>query len=33
MLEQGAVKAREIASGTLVDVREAMGVGPATGTS
>ena len=28
VLEEGAAKAREIASGTLADVREAMGVGP-----
>ena len=28
VLESGAAKAREIASGTLVDVRQAMGVGP-----
>jgi tryptophanyl-tRNA synthetase len=28
ILEQGAEKARAIASGTLVDVRQAMGVGP-----
>ena len=28
MLEAGADKARAIASGTLADVREAMGVGP-----
>jgi tryptophanyl-tRNA synthetase len=28
VLEQGAAKAREIASGTLADVRQAMGVGP-----
>jgi tryptophanyl-tRNA synthetase len=32
-LSAGAAKAREIASGTLVDVREAMGVGAPTGTS
>ena len=30
-LEQGAVHAREIASGTLADVRRAMGVGPNLG--
>ena len=29
MLESGADKARAIATGTLADVREAMGVGPA----
>ena len=29
ILEGGAGKAREIASGTLADVRDAMGVGPA----
>ena len=29
VLEAGAEKARAIASGTLADVREAMGVGPA----
>ncbi len=28
ILEEGAAKAREIASGTVADVREAMGVGP-----
>jgi hypothetical protein len=28
VLEVGAEKARAIASGTLADVREAMGVGP-----
>jgi tryptophanyl-tRNA synthetase len=28
VLEAGAAKAREIASGTLADAREAMGVGP-----
>jgi tryptophanyl-tRNA synthetase len=28
ILDEGAAKAREIASGTLADVREAMGVGP-----
>jgi tryptophanyl-tRNA synthetase len=28
VLEEGAAKAREIAGGTLADVREAMGVGP-----
>src|SRR5947208_4025584 len=28
VLEEGAAKAREVASGTLADVREAMGVGP-----
>jgi tryptophanyl-tRNA synthetase len=28
ILEEGAAKARQIASGTLADVREAMGVGP-----
>ncbi|HYH60701.1 MAG TPA: tryptophan--tRNA ligase, partial [Solirubrobacterales bacterium] len=33
VLEQGATGAREIAGGTLADVREAMGVGPAAGTS
>jgi len=33
VLDQGAANAREIAMGTLVDVREAMGVGPPTGTS
>jgi tryptophanyl-tRNA synthetase len=33
VLSAGAAKAREIASGTLVDVREAMGVGPPSGTS
>ena len=33
ILGAGAAKAREIAMGTLVDVREAMGVGPPTGTS
>jgi tryptophanyl-tRNA synthetase len=33
VLAAGAGKAREIAMGTLVDVREAMGVGAPTGTS
>jgi tryptophanyl-tRNA synthetase len=33
ILGAGAAKAREIAMGTLVDVREAMGVGAPTGTS
>ena len=33
MLASGAQKAREIAFGTLADVREAMGVGAPTGTS
>ena len=33
MLGAGAAKAREIASGTLVDVREAMGVGAPKGAS
>jgi tryptophanyl-tRNA synthetase len=33
VLAQGASKAREIAQGTLWDVREAMGVGAPTGTS
>jgi tryptophanyl-tRNA synthetase len=33
VLSAGAAKAREIASGTLVDVRDAMGVGPPSGTS
>jgi tryptophanyl-tRNA synthetase len=33
MLAAGAGKAREIAAGTLADVREAMGVGAPTGTS
>jgi tryptophanyl-tRNA synthetase len=33
VLGAGAAKARQIASGTLVDVREAMGVGAPTGTS
>jgi tryptophanyl-tRNA synthetase len=33
ILGAGAAKAREIASGTLADVREAMGVGAPTGTS
>jgi len=33
VLSAGAGKAREIASGTLVDVREAMGVGAPSGTS
>jgi tryptophanyl-tRNA synthetase len=33
ILGAGAAKAREIAMGTLVDVRGAMGVGAPTGTS